>query len=106
MTRILIILLATVLIGCGITQRGAITRAYSAIGEGRYDAALARLSEAEGYLEPTPELRAEITFLRARSYEGLQRTSDAVALYRYLVATFPESSYGYQARERLKQLEK
>lgn len=104
--RVFLVLLPTILAGCGTAQRGAMLRAYSAIKQRRYDDALVRLSEAEQYQEPTPELRAEIAFLRARSYEGLNRLSDAAALYRYLVAVFPQSPYSYQARERLRVLDK
>lgn len=80
------------------------SRAYTAIAEGRYDAALARLAAAEKYVPPSPELEAEISFLRARSYEGLSRLPDAIGIYKYLVATFPKSPYAFQAAERLKAL--
>ena len=86
-------------------QRGSMLRAYTAIGEERYNDALARLSEAEKYEEPTPALRAEIVFLRARSYEGLNSLSDAAGLYHYIIDNFPESTFAYQAKERLKNIE-
>ncbi len=91
--------------GCATAQRGAMSRAYKAIKDGRYDAAIARLSEAEKYVTPTPALQAEIAFLRGQSYEGLKRVPDAVGCYRYLVATYPESIYAYQAEERIEALE-
>ena len=81
------------------------SRAYSAISDTRYDAALARLAEAEKLYPPTPELQAEISFLRAKSYEGLRRLSDAIGSYKYIVATFPQTTYAFQATERLKTLE-
>ncbi|MDB6147515.1 MAG: hypothetical protein JWO45_1179 [Spartobacteria bacterium] len=91
--------------GCATAQRGAISRAYSAISDGRYDSALVRLSEAEKLVPPTPELKAEISFLRAQSYEGLKRLPEAIGSYKYLITTFPQSSYAFQATERLKLLD-
>jgi len=80
-------------------------RAYSAIQDGRYEAALARLSEAERYTAPSPALEAEIAFLRGKSYEGLKRLPEAIGSYRYLVVTYPDSIYAFQAQERLKAIE-
>jgi len=73
--------------------------------DGRYDSALARLSAAEKYVAPTPELQAEIAFLRGKSYEGLKRLPEAIGSYKYVAATFPQSIYAFQATERLKELE-
>ena len=89
---------------CGTAQRGAIGRAYSAISDARFDSALARLSEAEKYVPPSPEMQAEIAFLRGKSYEGLRRLPEAIGCYKYIVATFPNSMDAFQATERLKQL--
>jgi tetratricopeptide (TPR) repeat protein len=101
---LVVVTVALLLGGCATAQRGAIGRAYSALRDGRYDSALARLSEAEKLVPPTPELQAEISFLRARSYEGLKRLPEAVGSYKYLAATFPKSIYAFQATERLKEL--
>lgn len=96
---------ALLLSGCALAQTGALARAYSAIKDGRYDSALIRLSEAEKYATPTPALQAEIGYLRGRSYEGLKRVPEAVGSYRYVVATFPDTEFAFQAKERLKELE-
>jgi outer membrane protein assembly factor BamD (BamD/ComL family) len=98
-------LLAAVLMGCATAQRGAMSRANSSINEEDYKAALERLSEAEKYEEPTPELQAEIIYLRATCYEELGRKLEAVGALKYVVAKFPDSSYAYQAREKLQKLE-
>ncbi len=104
--RITIVLLLVLLVtGCATAQKGAMGRAYSAIKDGRYESALARLSDAEKYVPPSPELQAEIAFLRGRSYEGMNRIPEAIGSYRYLVETFPKSIYGFQAKERLKILD-
>jgi len=49
-----------VLAGCATAQRGAMSRAHSGIQKGDYEFALKRLSEAEKYVEPTSDLKAEI----------------------------------------------
>jgi hypothetical protein len=66
---------------------------------------LRKLADAEKYTTPTPEMMAEILFLRASCHEQSNRLPKAVETYRRLVSTFPESSYGYQAEEHLKALE-
>ena|SRR5215216_665688 len=103
--RLLVAIAALAAGGCATAQRGAMIRAYSAISDGRFDSALARLAEAEKHTPPTPQLQAEISFLRAKSYEGLKQTPDAIGTYKYIVATFPQSSYAFQATERLKLLD-
>ena len=101
----LILVLATLFAtGCATAQKGAMIRAYSSIKDSQYHAALSRLSEAEKLTPPTTALMAEIAFLRGQCYEGLRRLPEAIGSYRYLVATFPESIYAYQAAERLKEL--
>jgi hypothetical protein len=79
--------------------------AYSAVADGRYESALSRLADAERYTPPTPELQVEISFLRAKSFEGLNQVSDAIGTYKYIISAFPQSPYAFQATERLKLLE-
>lgn len=81
------------------------SRAYSALHDGRYESALKRLSEAEKFVPPTPELQAEISFLRGQSYEGMKRLPEAIGCYKYVAATFPQTVYAFQATERLKTLD-
>ena len=89
------------LAGCATAQRGAMTTARSSINRGKYVSALEALGRAEGYVEPTPGLKAEISFLRAICYEGLGRHNDARGALEYIVDRFPDSSYAYQAKARL-----
>jgi tetratricopeptide (TPR) repeat protein len=96
----------TFLAGCGMAQRGAMIWAYSDIEKGKYESALQNLSEAEGYEEPAPELKAEILYLRAVCYANLGRRIEAVGTLKYIIDKFPDSSYAYQAKETLLQLEK
>lgn len=88
--RYLVLSLAVLLLGgcnSNIMQTGALTRAHYAIRDGHFESALARLSEAEGYSVPSPEIKAEIAFLRAQCHEGLKRLPEAIGTYRYIVST-------------------
>ena len=87
-----------------MAQRGAISWAYSDIEKGKYESALQNLSEAEGYMEPTPELKAEILHLRAICYVGLGRCDEAIGILKYIIDKFPDSSYAYQAKTILLRL--
>jgi outer membrane protein assembly factor BamD (BamD/ComL family) len=97
-------LLAVVLMGCATAQRGTMIQARSNLDEGNYKEALGKLADAEKMVAPTPELQAEIVYLRAEAYEGLGRKDEAVGALKYLVDKFPDSSYAYQAKERLRKL--
>jgi outer membrane protein assembly factor BamD (BamD/ComL family) len=94
------------LAGCATAQRGAMSRARSGIENKDYEFALKRLSEAETLAETTPDLEAEIVYLRAICYEGLERHDDAIGALKYLVDKFPDTSYAYQAKEKLSKLRK
>jgi len=74
--------------------------------EGEYKFALEMLSSAEQHKESTPDLKAEIVYLRATCYEGLERYDEAIGAFRYLVDKLPNTSYAYQAKEKLRRLEK
>ena len=97
-------LVTLIIMGCATAQRGAMGISYSLIEDGKYESALRRLSQAELYVEPTPELRAEISFLRAKCYEGLNKTDDAIGLYEFIVQKFPDTQYAFQAQRRLRRL--
>jgi lipopolysaccharide biosynthesis regulator YciM len=71
-------LLAVVLVGCATAQRGTMIQARAKLDEGGYKEALAKLADAEKMVAPTPELQAEILYLRAECYEGLGRKPEAV----------------------------
>ena len=94
------------LAGCGTAQRGAILWAYSDIEKSKYESALQNLSDAEGYVEPTPELKAEISYLKATCYAGLGRYDEAIGVLKYIIDKFPDSIYAYQAKETLLRLKR
>jgi outer membrane protein assembly factor BamD (BamD/ComL family) len=107
MAKAILLLLAIFALssGCAVTREISMFRAYKALEAADYEAALTRLSAAERLAPLSSELQAEVAFLRAKSYEGLQDIPEAIGLYRYLVASFPESPYSWAAKEKLQWLE-
>jgi hypothetical protein len=89
------------LTGCASAQHGAMLRAHSGIEKGKYAFSLKRLADAEKYTEPTPELKAEICYLKGVCYEGMGMSADAKAMFKYAVDHYPDSQYGYRAKEKL-----
>jgi outer membrane protein assembly factor BamD (BamD/ComL family) len=98
------VVLAVVLAGCAAAQRGAIIQARESLDEGDYKEALRKVVDAEKYTDPPPELQAEMVYLRAEAYEGLGRKDEAVGALKYVVDKFPDTSYAYQAKEKLRKL--
>lgn len=91
-----------ILAGCdGLAQRGALQFAYTDIKTGKYESALKNLSDAESYKKPTPELEAEMLYLKAVCYSGMGRHEEAIGLLVYIIDKFPDSSYAYQAKAKL-----
>lgn len=93
--------------GCVTTgqtaQDGALTRARSGIEKGDYDFALMRLAAAESYVETGPERKAEILYLRAVCFEGLNQTSTAEALFKEASEKYGETEYGQKSKLKLPQ---
>jgi outer membrane protein assembly factor BamD (BamD/ComL family) len=108
MYKFKIILMSAVLAlaGCATAQRGALSRAYSKVEDGKYEGALNDLSRSEKYTSPSEELQAEIAFLRGHCYEALSRLPEAIGSYQYLIEHFPNSIYAYQAKAKLEALER
>jgi TonB family protein len=92
--------------GCTLAEQGAMLNAYQSIDRGDYRSALKDLAAAGRYIELTAEQRAEIAFLKGKCYEGLNDVPSAIGMYRYIVATFLNSQYSYQAQQRLEFLAK
>ena len=90
--------------GCGLAQQGALSFAYDAYARGDFDKALGELSEAENYTKPSPELHAEIVFLRSQCLEGKGQMEEAVGGYKYIVQNYPTSEYAFRSKEKLASL--
>ena|SRR5579863_2240007 len=94
-------LLMSLVAGCAIGQMGAMSRAHAGLADKRYEFTLKRLAEAEQFDQTTPELQAEISYMRAECYDGLSESAEAVGMYRYVVETYPKSEFAFMAREKL-----
>jgi len=90
--------------GCaGLAQTGSVTKAYDRYEHGAYEATLSLITRAEALGTVTPELKAELTYLRAMTYGELGRKADAYTLFEYLKEQHEDSQYGYLAAMRLEQ---
>lgn len=103
MTRIFFtICLVLLFAGCANTiQTASITEAYKEYEAQDYDAVLELISRAENVKETTPEMKAELTWLKAQSHEKSGRREYARTLYEYLRDQHSDSQYGYLASKRL-----
>ncbi len=59
------------------------------------------INQAEKVKSTTPELQAELTYLKALTFQKMGRYGEEEALYRYLVEQHPKSQYGCMAKEQL-----
>lgn len=92
--------------GCmSMAQKGAMNLGYKAMDHHNYEDALRKFSQAEKYREATPAMEAEIMFQRGRCYEALGHRGDALGVYRFLVQKHADTSWAFQAKERLAELE-
>lgn len=102
MKRLTIISLVLLIVGCaGTSQNGAAGLAYSSYLDGDYQNALKQIAEAEQGHKITADLKAELTYLKAQSYEGLGQQNKADGLYEYLKEEHSHSQYGYLAKKML-----
>jgi tetratricopeptide (TPR) repeat protein len=92
--------------GCATAQKGNVMRAQFAAERGHYQYALNRLREAEYFREPEPMVKAEIVYLKGVCYAGLGRYADARGSFQYVAEQFPNTEFGYQAKEKLANEEK
>ena len=102
----IIVLLAVLSAGC--SSRVAMDRyldsAYEHYDRGDCNQVLLALSQAERRSHPQDGLQPEISLLRGLCLERQGLFVDAVATYRFLLARYPTSEYGYRGRARLETL--
>ena len=93
------------MIGCSsMIQKGSINLAYSNFEDQDYQDTLKYISQAEHAKEITPELKAELIYLKAKTYEKMGDYDQAESLYKYLSEQYNKSQYGYLATKKLKEL--
>ena len=102
-TKALMLIAATLsLVACAsLIQTASVSEAYKHYELQHYDRTLELITRAESSGETSAEMKAELTYLKARAYEGLGQADIAIALYRYLAEQHASSQYGYLAFEQL-----
>jgi tetratricopeptide (TPR) repeat protein len=85
-------------------QAVGLMAAYDDIKAGRLEAAMAEVEKLERRNDVTPEVRSETAYVKARVLDAQGRLPEAIAQYRTVVDTYPNTPDGYLARKRLKEL--
>lgn len=88
--------------GCvSLIQTASISEAYKHYERQQYDRTLELITQAENAEAMSAETKAELTYLKAMTYEGLGEGETANTLYEYLVQEHSNSQYGYMAVKKL-----
>ena len=66
-----------------------------------YHRTLELITRAENASETSPEMKAELIYLKARTHERLGQQKIAATLYEFLAKEHNDSQYGYLAIEKL-----
>ncbi|MFT7214150.1 MAG: hypothetical protein ACI9XK_004415 [Granulosicoccus sp.] len=82
-------------------QSASVSEAYKKYELQKFERTLELITRAENARATTPEVKAELTYLRARTYEGLGEQEIACTLYEYLAEQHRDSQYGYLASKKL-----
>jgi len=100
---ILLLLAATLsLSACaGLIQTASTSEAYKHYEAQQYERTLELITQAENATATPAETRAELTYLKANTYEQLGKVELAHTLYEYLTNEHSNSQYGYLAAKKL-----
>lgn len=105
MKKLIVTSIFIAITGCSsMAQKGAIQLAYSNFEDRDYSDTLMYISRAENEKSVNPELKAELTYLKAQTYEKMGQYEKAKSLYQYLSEQHKKSQYGYLAAKRLKEI--
>ena len=99
----LVLLGATLLLGAcaSLIQTASISEAYKHYERQQYERTLELITQAENAEAMSAETKAELTYLKAKTYERLGKSEIAHTLYEYLAQEHSNSQYGYLATKRL-----
>ena len=90
--------------GCANTiQTASIVEAYKEFDAEDYEETLELITLAENANPTTQEMKAELTYLKAQTYEKLGNRKKSSTLYEYLKEEHADSQYGYFAIQKLKE---
>ena len=88
--------------GCAnVLQTGSISDAYKKYETEDYEKTLQLITLARSINDISPELIAELTFLKAKTYEKMGQAETAETLLEYLKEQHNDSQYGYLAAKAL-----
>ena len=82
-------------------QSASVSEAYKKYELQEFERTLELITRAENARVTTPEVKAELTYLKARTHEGLGEQEIANTLYGYLAEQHRDSQYGYLASKKL-----
>ena len=100
--KILILTLTIFVTACASTiQSTSISEAYKKYTLQQFERTLELITRAENVRETSPEMKAELTYLKAQTHESLGQQKIAHTLYEYLVKEHKDSQYGYLASTKL-----
>lgn len=103
--KLLAFLLLTAALSLGactsLIQTASISEAYKHYELQQYERTLELITQAENADEMSAETQAELTYLKAQTYERLGKRDIARTLYEYLSLEHSHTQYGYLAVERL-----
>ena len=102
MQKVLLLTLTLFVTACASTiQSASISEAYKKYKLQEFERTLELITRAENAKEPTPEMKAELTYLKAQTRESLGQQKLANTLYEYLVEKHKDSQYSYLASKKL-----
>jgi hypothetical protein len=88
--------------GCAsLLQTASIFEAYKHYDLQEYERTLALITQAENEETGAAETKAELTYLKAKTYERLGKSDLAFTYYEYLAQEHSNSQYGYLAVKQL-----
>jgi hypothetical protein len=102
MQKVLLLALTLFVTACAsMIQSASISEAYKKYELREFELTLELITRAENAKEPTPEMKAELTYLKAQTHESLGQQKIANTLYEYLAEEHKDSQYGYLASKKL-----
>ena len=100
---VLLFALTLSMVACAsLIQSTSVTDAYKKYELQEYERTLELITRAENAKQTTPEMKAELTYLKAQTHEKLGQQKIANTLYEYLIEEHKETRYGYLASKKLK----
>lgn len=99
----LLLLAATLSLGgcASLIQSASVSEAYKHYELQKYERTLELIIQAENADTMSDEMKAELTYLKAQTYERLGFHETAQTLYEYLAKEHGKTQYGYLAVKQL-----